>query len=92
MYLPELAIKIGELLLSSYLVMFLVGGIAAVTDWKNIRATTPRKIWSMFTFPIFMLTFIPISIGALFKRVGWAQIEHNASVTLENVKQEKKKK
>ena len=92
MYLPELAIKIGELLLSSYLVMFLVGGIAAVTDWKNIRATTPRKIWSMFTFPIFMLTFIPISIGALFKRVGWAQIEHNASVTLENVKQEKQKK
>lgn len=91
-FLPGLALKIGELLLSSYFVMFLVGGIAAITDWHNIKASTGRKIWATFTFPIFMLTFIPISIGALFKRVGWAPIEHNAALTLESVNKTQKKK
>lgn len=87
--LPDLAIKIGELLLSSYFVMLLVGAIAAISDWKNIRASTGRKLWAICTFPIFMLTFIPISIGALFKRVEWKPIEHKAALTLDNVKNEK---
>lgn len=90
--LPGLAIKIGELLLSSYLMMFLVGAIAAITDWSNIRATTIRKLWAMCTFPIFMLTFIPISIVALFKRVDWAPIEHKAADNPDSIKKEKQRK
>jgi len=33
----------------------------------------------MFTFPLFMLTYIPITIVAIFKKVKWTPIKHHGS-------------
>ena len=60
-----------------YLLFFLVGLCATVTEWNRIHATTGRKIWGLITFPLFMYTYIPVAIGSVFGRIQWKPIEHH---------------
>lgn len=62
------------------LFMFMLGVLTTFTEWDNIRATAGKKIRYMFTFPFFMLTYIPIALVALFKKCQWKPIQHNISV------------
>jgi hypothetical protein len=56
-----------------------VGAITVITEWKIIRTTTWKKIFYVFTFPLFMFTYMPIALTVLFKKVEWKPIEHNVS-------------
>ena len=80
-----LTISVLELILNTVLIMFIVGIITTITEWKQIHCSTFKKILYSFTFPLFMLTYIPISIVALFKKVKWKKIEHNKSRTVEEI-------
>ena len=60
--------------------MFVFGVLTTFVEWNSIRATTARKIGSMFTFPFFMLTYIPIALVALVKKATWKPIKHSISV------------
>ena len=74
------------LLRSTYLMMFAVGGVTLLSEWKRIRVPVWKKLLSAFTFPIFMLTYIPIAIAAIFARnVGWKPIEHRCAMSAEEV-------
>ena len=64
-------------------VMFLFGALTTFTEWDNILASTSMKIRSMFTFPLFMLTYIPIALVALVKKATWKPIKHNISVNVD---------
>lgn len=66
-------------LLGLYLTLFFIGLFTTITEWKNIHTTAARKILYAFTFPLFMLTYIPISVVALFTKVQWKPIEHHRS-------------
>lgn len=59
-----------------YILLFVVGAITTVTEWNNIHTTTLKKIVYTFTFPLFIATYIPIAIVALFKKVHWTPIAH----------------
>ena len=39
-----------------------------------------------FTYPLFMMTYIPISIAALFGKVEWKPIQHRVAKTLDEVR------
>ena len=78
-----LGAAVGQTLLSLYATLFVVGAITTVTEWKSIRCSSGRKVLYAFTFPLFMLTFVPICIAALFKDPGWQPIVHTR--TLESV-------
>ncbi len=67
---------IGGSLFRFYILLFVVGGITTVTEWKNINTSTIKKILYTFTFPLFIATYIPIAIVALFKKVQWTPIAH----------------
>lgn len=60
--------------------MFMLGVLTTFTEWDNIRATTSKKVRYMFTFPVFMITYIPIALVALVKKCQWKPIEHTISV------------
>lgn len=68
-----------ELLGNMYLTIFVVGGITTITEWKHIRTSTVKKIVYAFTFPLFMFTYVPISIVSLFHSPGWKPIKHTVS-------------
>ena len=65
--------------LSSYILFFFVGLITALCEWGRIHASSGRKIWSLFTFPLFMMTYVPITFAAIFTKAEWRHIEHHAS-------------
>lgn len=69
-----------------YMMLFTIGAITTVTEWKNIYTTSAKKILYTFTFPLFMMTYIPISVIAIFRKVEWKPIVHNASKTLADIK------
>lgn len=74
-----------------WLIMFVIGAVTALSEWKKIHVGPLRKIWSIFTFPFFMLTFVPIALAALFKKnVGWKPIKHSIAKTVEDINGGKK--
>ncbi|MGI6046139.1 MAG: glycosyltransferase family 2 protein [Eggerthellaceae bacterium] len=62
------------------LFMFILGVLTTFVEWDSIRGTTAQKIRSMFTFPLFMLTYVPIALVALVKKCEWKPIRHSISV------------
>lgn len=70
----------GSTVLSAYLLLFVVGLITTITEWKNIYTEDSKKILYVFTFPIFMFTYYPISFAAIFAKTEWKPIKHSASM------------
>lgn len=68
-----------------YGIMFVMGFITLVTEWRKINCVGWKKIMYSFTFPLFMITYIPISIVALFKEVEWRPIAHTVVKSIDDV-------
>jgi len=64
-----------------------LGAITTVTEWKNIRCAAWKKVLYAFTFPLFMLTYVPICIASLFTKVEWKPICHTRVMTLEQIEE-----
>ena len=64
-----------------YSILFIMGLVTAITERKKIFCSTPKLIFYLFTFPLFMLTYLPISLSAMFGRVTWKPIVHTCNVT-----------
>lgn len=69
-----------------YCVFFFMGLLTIVTEWKKINCANWQKIVYTFTFPLFMFTYVPISIIALFKKVKWDPIAHTESKGLAEIR------
>lgn len=69
----------------TYSIMFVMGLITIISEWKKIHTNARTKIGYLFLFPIFMYTYMPISLIALFKKVKWEPIHHTRSRSLEEV-------
>jgi len=67
----------------------LMGGITVITEWKRIYVPGWKKVMSVCTFPLFMLTYLPISIAAIFARVTWKPVRHSRNVSAEEIRQER---
>ena len=61
--------------------LLVLGGITTVTEWHRIHATTAQKLVYTLTFPLFMLTYLPISLAALFMKVEWKPIHHSVRLS-----------
>ena len=55
-----------------------MGLLTVLCEWDQIRASRAQKIGYVFTFPLFMMTYIPIAVAALRRKVEWKPIEHHA--------------
>ncbi len=68
-----------------YGIIFFLGVITTIVEWKKIHASPIKKILYLFTFPIFIFTYIPISVAALFKKVEWKHIDHNIAKNIDEM-------
>ena len=66
-----------------YWMVFALGMITTITERKQIHCSTKKKILYTFTFPIYLFSYVPISIAALFKQVKWEPIQHGNACTVE---------
>ena len=72
--------------LGMYLMLLAISLLTALKEWKNIYCANIKKIIYIFTCPIFMLTYMPITIVALFKKVEWTPIAHTRRLNLNQIR------
>lgn len=70
---------------TSYAVMFLMGFLTMVTEWKRVRSTPWKKIKAMLTFPFFMYSFGPIALCAVFSKFEWKPVAHTDAISAEEL-------
>ena len=68
-----------------YAMLFFVGLLTIITEWKQIRCSGFKKFLYLFSFPVYIFTYIPIAIVALFKKVEWKPIAHTCVKTVEEM-------
>lgn len=79
--LAESFIAFFWLIMFSYVFLYIIGLITTITEWKSINCSSLKKILYTFTFPLFMFTYVPIAIVAIFKKVEWTPIEHTINIS-----------
>ena len=73
------------IIVNYYLIFFMYGLLTLITEWKDIKALASKKIVYAFTFPIFMFTYVPIAIAALFRNVEWRPILHSDTKSIKDL-------
>jgi cellulose synthase/poly-beta-1,6-N-acetylglucosamine synthase-like glycosyltransferase len=69
----------------AYVLLLAVGAVTLVTERRSIHCSKGRAVRYLFSFPIFMMTYIPISLAALFSHVEWRPIEHKHVTTVSEI-------
>ena len=78
--------SLAQLISTTYSLMFLIGAITTITEWKNIKCKNWKKIIYMFTFPLFIFTFIPVTIWAItFGKTDWKPIKHGVQKSIKDM-------
>lgn len=72
-------------LTGSYFTLFIMGLLTGITERKRIKSKKWKKVLYYFTFPIFLLSYIPICIVALFKDVKWKPIDHSVTLSVSDI-------
>ena len=64
-------------MVSVYLTFFVIGVLTTITEWKQIHCRKRKKIKYLFTYPIFMFTYMPINVAVVLRRkIEWKPIQH----------------
>lgn len=79
---------LAQTFVNFYGLFFILGAITTITEWQHIHSSKTKIILNLFTFPIFMLTYVPIAVIAIFKKVEWKPIKHSVVRTLDEVRGE----
>lgn len=61
--------------------LLVLGGITVATEWKRIHAPSVEEDRLYPDLPLFMLTYLPISMAALFMKVEWKPIHHSVNLS-----------
>lgn len=69
----------GSAVWNFYVGLLFYGLITVLSEWRHIDAAPVQKLGYVLIFPIFMFTYIPISIAALVQKVEWKPIYHTAT-------------
>ena len=67
---------LASTVVSFYAGLFFYGLLTVCCEWKQIREPGWKKLAYVFTFPLFMFPYIPISLAALVRKVEWKPIYH----------------
>lgn len=85
----EIDMAIGSIIMMlayMYGTFFVMGLSTTITEWKHIHCPQKWRIFTnLFTFPLFMFTYVPLTVAALFLKVDWVPTPHDVSVTLDEV-------
>ena len=73
----SLAYSLWQWVRNGYIMLFVIGAITTISESKRIHTSGWKKFKYLFTFPLFLFSYIPISIVALFKNVTWEPTKHS---------------
>lgn len=84
----QIFVLLGLTALNFYMGLIVIGGLTIIMEKDRIHATHGHPAKNLWLFPIFMLTYLPLTIEAMFAKVKWTPIQHYST---EQIKQEDKK-
>ncbi len=70
---------------SFYLTFFLLAILTEVTQGRKMRMSKLHFFTNLFTFPVFMLSYVPIAVVAAVKKVDWVPTRHTISKSLSEI-------
>lgn len=79
---------VWPMLIGAYVTFYIMGLLVLLTEYKKIYCKPSRAFLLLFAFPIFMATYAPIAIIALFAPVKWKQIRHTFVMDNEQMKKQ----
>ena len=69
-----------------YGTFFAMGLLTTIVEYRYIHCKQKwRIVTNLFTFPLFMFSYIPLTVAALFLKVDWVPTPHEVAVTLDQV-------
>ena len=80
-----LGVSALQTLVNLYLTLFIIGAITTATEWKSIHCEPAKKTFYVFTFPLFMLSYVPIVIHSLFVTPEWTHIDHTRTLDVQQI-------
>ena len=83
--LKVLGLSVLQTVVNLYLTLFVIGSITTLTEWKQIHCSTGKKLLYALTFPVFMFTYVPITIASLFCDVQWHPIRHERCLNVNQI-------
>lgn len=69
-----------------YFGMLFIGVLVIITEWDRIQATKWEKVKYLPIFPLFIASYLPITIQAMFAKVEWKPIQHYSTQQLRQEK------
>ena len=75
--LQAIAASIG----GAYISFFLIGALTLLMEHRRIRTGRRGRLLALLGFPLFMLSYAPIAVCALFRKFQWQPIEHRAAIS-----------
>lgn len=85
--LNVLGLSVLQTLVNLYMTLFVIGSITTITEWKQIHCSAGKKLLYALTFPVFMFTYVPITIASLFCDVQWQPIRHQRCLNVSQITQ-----
>ena len=85
--LKVLGLSVLQTLVNLYMTLFVIGSITTITEWKQIHCSAGKKLLYALTFPVFMFTYVPITIASLFCDVQWQPIRHQRCLNVSQITQ-----
>ena len=71
--------------LDGYLMLLGMAAVTLFSEWKRIHASAFQKWLSLFTFPLFMATYMPIALAAIFCKPQWKPIIHTHAADIHDL-------
>ena len=81
---PDVILAFVSGIVVYYVINYIQGLIATITEWDKIHAPASKKILYTFTYPIYMCTYIPMAFVAIFAKIKWKPIEHTVTASIED--------
>ena len=82
---PGVFLALGTAAVGMYVSMLIVGALTLLGEWDKTPGSSAKQLPGMFTFPFFMMTFVPIAISAIFCKFGWQPIAHTVAVPVSSM-------
>ncbi len=76
-----LILTVLSIAFNTYTLLMFNGLLIVLAEWDRIIATKKEKVVSIFTYPLFMLTFVIAAVMAVFIKPQWSPIAHTVAVS-----------
>lgn len=77
--------SVSQSLVNLCMTVFLLGLITTISEWRKIHCPVWQKLLAVLTFPLFMLTYLPVTVAAFICKPGWKPISHHKTMPAEKL-------